>query len=114
MFYKFVALWKIVNISQKLFFCERIIADIIYQVTFILFGIFHKAETFICIYCNDLMTNYVIWKNNCRELPFFTWYSVLNSCSKNESRRSSQESSKAVRIGSLDDSAIKEGDANAR
>lgn len=53
-------------------------------------------------------------KTIARQHPFFTWYSILNSCSKNESRRSSQESSKAVRMGSLDDSAIKDGDASAR
>jgi len=60
-----------------------------------------------------LLTNSNIHTNN-KEHEFLAWYSHLNSCSKNESLRSSQESSKAVRMGSLDDNAIKDGDANAR
>lgn len=42
-----------------------------------------------------------------------TWYSHLNSCSRNERRRSSHESSNAVRIGSLEERAIKDGEAKA-
>ena len=43
-----------------------------------------------------------------------TMYSLLNSCSAKESLLSSQLSSKAVRIGSLLDKAIREGLARAR
>lgn len=39
---------------------------------------------------------------------------TLNSCSKKLKRRNSQDNSKAVNIGSFDDSAIKLGLANAR
>lgn len=42
-----------------------------------------------------------------------TWYSHLNSCSRNERRRSSHESSNAVRIGSFEERAIKDGEAKA-
>ena len=43
-----------------------------------------------------------------------TRYSLLNSCSANESLLSSQLSSNAVSIGSLLERAIKDGLANAR
>ena len=43
-----------------------------------------------------------------------TKYSLLNSCSRTERRRSSQLSSKAVRMGSLLERAIRDGLANAR
>jgi len=43
-----------------------------------------------------------------------TWYSVLNSCSIKLSRRSSHDSSKAVRMGSLEERAISDGEARAR
>jgi len=42
-----------------------------------------------------------------------TMYSALNSCSAKNRRLSSQDSSKAVRIGSLEESAISEGLARA-
>lgn len=42
-----------------------------------------------------------------------TMYSVLNSCSAKNNRRSSHESSKAVKIGSFDDRAMREGLASA-
>ena len=45
---------------------------------------------------------------------FLTRYSLLNSCSANDSRLSSQLSSNAVRIGSLLERAIRDGLANAR
>lgn len=43
-----------------------------------------------------------------------SWYSFLNSCSRKLSRRNSHDNSKAVSIGSLDDSAIRLGLAKAR
>lgn len=43
-----------------------------------------------------------------------TSYSKRNSCSIRLNRRSSQESSKAVRRGSLEDKAIKDGEVRAR
>lgn len=46
-------------------------------------------------------------------LHIITWYSILNSCSIKLSLRSSQLSSKAVRMGSLEESAIREGLARA-
>ena len=45
---------------------------------------------------------------------FLTKYSLLNSCSANESRLSSQLNSNAVRMGSLLDKAIRDGLARAR
>lgn len=47
-------------------------------------------------------------------LGTFCWGPTLNSCSRKLSRRSSHESSNAVKIGSFDDRAIKLGLANAR
>ncbi len=61
------------------------------------------------------------WPHRARNIstPFslslrLTWYSLLNSCSAKESLLSSQLSSKAVRMGSLEERAMSEGEARAR
>ena len=46
-------------------------------------------------------------------INLLTKYSLLNSCSEKASLLSSHESSKAVSMGSLLESAIKEGEARA-
>lgn len=38
----------------------------------------------------------------------------MNSCSRNDSLRNSHDNSNAVNIGSLEDSAINDGEASAR
>jgi hypothetical protein len=63
------------------------------------------------IFSSTVHTKFMIKKYNTIKL---TWYSHLNSCSRKLRRRSSQDNSNAVKIGSLLDNAINEGLANAR